>query len=34
VRAAGRREWDVELSFEGAGDGYVRREIGLPLVSP
>jgi len=33
VRAAGPREWVVELPFEGPGDGYVRREVALPLAA-
>jgi len=31
VRGAGPRQWEVEVTFEGPGDAYRRREIALPL---
>jgi hypothetical protein len=34
VRAAGPRQWEVEVAFEGPGDEYRRREIALPLGAP
>jgi len=33
VRRVGPREWEVEATFEGPGDGYRRREIALPLAA-
>ena len=32
VRALGPREWEVDTTFEGPGDGYRRRELSLPLA--
>jgi glycogen debranching enzyme len=34
VRSRGAREWQVEVTFEGPGDDYRRREVALPLGAP